>query len=292
MSFHALKRSIIYFFKQYRYFGIPDKSAVLAFRALFAFAPILILVISVGRFFVIDSGVEEHIALFLSTHFGSAAEGFLERTIAETASGAVNATVAFISFALVVYGASLFIFSLQSSFFSIFSVSLDERPVRRTAKLAALSIGYLALFIFFVTSFFLVRFFVGVGVSFVESLTLLDVGAFFVHATSELVFLVLTSTFFATTYKLFSQGLVSWKDAYIGSLFSAIALTILNNLLNLYFTFSDTIVLYGAASFFVALLLWLYYFSLIIFLGALLARMSSDTIHSASDTYENNSYSV
>lgn len=278
MGLKALKSSLVYFYKQYTRFGIPDKAATLAFRALFAFAPILILIVSLGRFFLVETGVEDNIALFLTTHFGPAAEGFLERILTETADRTVNATVVLVSFLLVVYGASGFILSLQSSFLDIFSVDLKNSDVqqKRLTEFYTLAAAYLLLFLVFITAFFFVRMFIGAGVGFVESITPLDINLFSFRFMIEVAFLAMTSGFFALTYRIFGKGRITWKDASIGALFSAITLTVLNNLLGLYFSFSYTIVLYGAASFFVALLFWLYYFSVIIFLGALLARISSN----------------
>lgn len=70
------------------------------------------------------------------------------------------------------------------------------------------------------------------------------------------------------TFKFLPQTHTPWKQAFLGSLCTTLLFEIGKYLLQIYFNFIQIDSLYGAASSLIALLLWVYYSSQTIFLGA------------------------
>ena len=82
------------------------------------------------------------------------------------------------------------------------------------------------------------------------------------------VSLFLTALLFAAIYKILPDAKVLWKDVIVGSLFTAVLFAIGKYAIGYYLGTSGISSTFGAAGSIVVLLLWTYYTSQILFLGA------------------------
>ncbi len=79
---------------------------------------------------------------------------------------------------------------------------------------------------------------------------------------------VLTTLLFAMIYKVLPDVEIGWRDVWIGAGVTAFLFTVGKSLIGLYLAKSSVASTYGAAGSLVVLLLWVYYSSQILFLGA------------------------
>ncbi len=79
---------------------------------------------------------------------------------------------------------------------------------------------------------------------------------------------LLTTLLFATIYKIIPDTKVLWQDVWIGAAIAAFLFSIGKSLMGLYFGHSRVISLFGAASSFIIILVWVYYSSQLLFIGA------------------------
>jgi membrane protein len=82
--------------------------------------------------------------------------------------------------------------------------------------------------------------------------------------TSTLVITLL----FAMLFRVLPDASLSWREAFIGAVVTAVLFKIGQYLQALYFTYGSTASAYGAAGSFVVVLLWVYYSCWILFYGA------------------------
>lgn len=82
------------------------------------------------------------------------------------------------------------------------------------------------------------------------------------------VALVVTALLFALIFKVVPDVILRWKDALIGGLFTAVLFALGRFALAMYIGKSGTTSSFGVAGSLVALVLWVYYSSQILFLGA------------------------
>jgi membrane protein len=85
-------------------------------------------------------------------------------------------------------------------------------------------------------------------------------------------FLVVT-LFFAIVYKVLPDVKVRLRDVWMGAIFAAVLFTVGKYLLSLYLGKQATSSTYGTAGAFVVILLWVYYSSIILFLGSEFAQV-------------------
>lgn len=93
------------------------------------------------------------------------------------------------------------------------------------------------------------------------------VAVFFV--LNYLIVIVITATLFLGIYWFLPDARIKWKDAAIGSVFTAVLFVIGKFLITIYITNSSLSVTYGAAASIIILLAWVYYSSAILYLGAI-----------------------
>ena len=73
---------------------------------------------------------------------------------------------------------------------------------------------------------------------------------------------------FAMIFKVLPDVKIAWRDVWVGAVVTALLFTIGKFLIGLYLAKSSVASTYGAAGSLVVLLLWIYYSSQILFLGA------------------------
>lgn len=275
-AFSTLKTTVSRVAGIFSFFRITEKSAALAFYALFALSPILVLVMSVASFSFLGALAENGIQQFFTQYFGPQSQILLDRAVAGAEDQSVNAWVAVVGFLLIVYGSVNFFRAIQSSLFELFSVDIKGKSViKNYVRIYLYSFGYLLTFLFFIVLLFASQFFLTIGIEFVEELFSYNLSAATIRTLTAVMILVLLSIFLGASYRLFSRRTVGWGDAFIGGFAASILILILNRFLGLYFSFSKSLALYGAAGFLVAILLWIYLFAIILFSGALVARYAS-----------------
>jgi membrane protein len=98
--------------------------------------------------------------------------------------------------------------------------------------------------------------------------TLLGGTALIAHALDLLLSFGFVTALFAMIYKLLPDAHIDWKDVWIGAALTAFLFTVGKFLIGLYLGSSGVTSTYGAAGSLITILLWVYYSSLIFFLGA------------------------
>ena len=88
------------------------------------------------------------------------------------------------------------------------------------------------------------------------------------HALDLLVSFVFVTVLFALIYKFLLDAEIHWRDVWIGAPPTSALFTIGKSLIGLYLGSSGVTSVYGAAGSLITVLLWVYYSSLIFFLGA------------------------
>jgi membrane protein len=93
------------------------------------------------------------------------------------------------------------------------------------------------------------------------------------HMVDILVSFGFISLLFALIYKYVPDVEVQWKDAWVGAALTAVLFTVGKYLIGLYLGTGGVTSAYGAAGSIITILLWIYYSSLIFFLGAEFTRV-------------------
>lgn len=248
-----------------------SKAAALAFYTLFSMTPILMLAIAIaGYFFGVEAARGEIIGQIqglVGSNGAQAIQALL--AAAKNPVSGLMATVAAV--VLLIVGAT--------SAFSELKDSLDEmwgviKP-HNSAIFAVLRARFLSFSLVLALALLLL---ISLVVS--AALAMLEKFVGGMWQSSYWIFSVLSSfvsfaviaILFASIYKMLPDAPLSWRDVWIGAVFTAVLFSLGKYLIGLYLGNSGVASSFGAAGSLIALLLWVYYSALIFFFGAEFTR--------------------
>ena len=243
-------------------------SASLSYYTIFALGPLLIIVISLSAIFYGKDVVEGRVFDQLRGLIGPDAAIQIQNILINAQQTHATTLGAIIGFIILFIGATGVFTEIQSSINFIWSVRAKPKK------------GWVKYLLNRLLSFSLV---IGLGFVLLVSLiinallTLLSdtltrkfphfpVGLF--NLTNSLIILAVITCLFAVIYKVLPDAVISWKDAWIGSIFTAALFLLGKFLIGYYLGKSNLGVTYGAAASIVIILVWVYYSSLILYFGA------------------------
>ncbi len=243
-------------------------AAALAYYSLFSLAPLVLIAVAVAGLVFGQQAAEGQLYAQLAGLIGDASAKALQAIVAnmhQQKSGGVVATI--VGLATLFFGATGVFAQLQDSMNTIWKAKppstndiVEFLRVRLLSFSMVLGIGFLLL-----VSLLLSAFLAAVG----EYLgSFLPGGAAVGQALNATVSLVVVTVLFAMIYKLLPDTYVAWRDVWLGALVTSLLFTIGKFAIGVYLGKASVGSSYGAAGSVVILLLWVYYSSMILYLGA------------------------
>lgn len=242
--------------------------AALAYYTVFSFAPLLVIIISVAGYFVGPEAIRGELFGQLKGLLGADAASSLQ-TIIENAYVSGKGTLATItSAAALILGATGVFNALHNSLNRIWEIAPNPDntilAMIRTRILSfsfVLGLGFLLLVTLVLNA---------VVIGFTNKLAGMvpGIGPALLGAASMVLSLILTSSVFALLFKYLPDARARWQDVWAGGIFTALLFSLGKYLIGFYIGNSDFSSTYGAAGALITLLVWTYYSSQILFLGA------------------------
>lgn len=246
--------------------------AALAFYTTIAIAPLMVLSVAVAGMFL-DETVARETIMHEIRHVvgGPAAEAVASIRSPLARPEGISATL--IGGVTLLFGALGVFRHLQDALNSIWRA----RPPRlgfwamvrhRLSSMAVvLATGFLLL----------VSLVMSAGLSWFATRTMNQLGlsVLYYELTNTLLSFFVITVLFALLFKLLPDTKVAWRHVWLGAVVTAALFTVGKTALSLYLANAGLTSAYGAASSVVALLLWCYYASQIVFLGAEFTRVTA-----------------
>ena len=266
---HLIKRSVLQWIEDEPF----SLAAALSYYTLFSLAPLLVIAIAVAGFVFGHEAAQNQVVAALQGVIGEesaqAVQGVVENASKQPKTGIVSTVVGVVA---LLFGAGGVVGQLQTSLNMLWGATPKPGQgvwgfirQRFLSFAMVLGIGFLLL--------------VSLAVSaFVTGLTtwmggLLGGAEFIAHALDLLVSFVFITALFAMIYKFLPDVRIQWRDVWIGAVITSLLFTIGKFLIGFYIGSSAVSSTYGAAGSLITVLLWVYYSSLIVFLGAELTQV-------------------
>jgi membrane protein len=246
---------------------VPRLAAALSYYSLFSLAPMLIIIIGVAGLVFGRDAAEGRVVEEFEGLLGHEGAQVVQSMIAKTGSTGSNLVATIVGVVTLLVGATGVFAQLQDALNTIWGVTLP--PGRgflhaiRTRVFSfgvVLGIGFLLL-ISLVISALLTAFGHVLNGRMPGASVLLQVLNFVVSVG-------VITLLFALIYKLLPDANVLWRDVWFGAAVTALLFTVGKFLIGLYLGKSSAASAFGAAGSVVIVLIWVYYSSLILFLGA------------------------
>jgi membrane protein len=254
----------------------PRLSAALAYYATFSLAPLALVTIWIaGRVFG-DAIAQRYLIDLIAQSFGADSATFVQEMIGSIYRNSSNSLFAVIAIGGLLFGATGLFFGMQDALNTIWNVPPDP-PRNVWRSLVGIVQDRALSFVMVLASGGLLT----VALAISTFLTLLDPllrlfqpqSAVLLNIVDLLISFTIVTVLFAVIYRVLPETEVRWRDVWLGALSGALLFTVGKFVLSLYLTYGNIRTVFGAASSFVVVLIWIYYSAQIFLFGAEVCRV-------------------
>lgn len=263
----GVKEMLVATFKNWIDDDIPLHGAALAFYTIFSLAPLLIIVIAVTGFVFGEQAATGQVSAFLDEMVGIKIAIFVESIISGANQTFTNVIATIIGTGTIIFTSTTVITQLKSSLNTIWNV---EAKVGYTLKHFLISrfMSFILVVIFallLVSSLILdaILGFIGTELS-----NYLPEQIALIKWINYILFVVVTTILFAIIFKMLPDIKIAWSDSLVGAVVTTLLFMAGRYFITIYLGLGDIGSTYGAAGTFVVFLIWIYYNSMTVFLGA------------------------
>jgi membrane protein len=241
---------------------------------VFSILPIIIIITSLLGLFFGDQAVSGVIYKQLNGTLGKDAAMHLQSIVKNQHINHNNILTTVIGFATLALSASGMVSQIHNAFNNIWNIK--EKPKSSVLKyiskhlvsFAILVVLFFVLLVSTTLNSFLNKYADGLRDAY-------ELAFVYEHIISLVVISFITGLMF----KYLGDAKMHWKPAILGGLFTGVLFVLGKSVIGLYIGHSHVSSTFGAASVLVLLMLWVYYTSQIIFLGASFVKIISERLH-------------
>jgi membrane protein len=245
-----------------------ELAAALAFYTIFSIAPVLLIAVGVASFFLPPETATNRIVGELQNLVGPQGAQAMRQVIESSRGFGKGIWAVGVGIIMLVIGATAVFGQLQSALNRIWDVkSKPDRSVLGSLLVDRLRSFSIALCVGFLL---LVSLVISAVITALQDYmnNWLPGMPWFWQTANVVASFVVIAILFAMIYKFLPDVVISWKDVWIGAAVTALLFTGGKYLIGIYLGHTATASAFGAAGSLVVLLFWVYYSSLIVFLGA------------------------
>jgi membrane protein len=255
-------------FQEFSADNILKYSASLAYYTVFSIAPLLLIVTALLGLFFGKEAMQGQIYQQLSHLVGSVAALQIQDTIKNIHLNNNNYVASVISIIILIIGATTIFGEIQDSLNKIWGLKIKPKKVwwkliitRLLSFSLILSIGAILIISLLLNS--LLNSFWDLISNYLKNYS-----SYFMAATEAVFSLLVTGFLFSLVFKILPDAKIKWKDVLLGGFVTAIFFTLGKMGIGYYIRKSKLSSLYGAAGSIIIFMVWVYYSSVILYLGA------------------------
>lgn len=255
-------------FKEFSADNIVKYSASLAYYTIFSIAPLLVVITTSFGFLFGKEAMQGQVYEQINNFVGSKAAIQIQEIIKNIHLSGDSFFATVISIIVLVIGATSIFGEIQDSINKIWGLRIKSHKVwwkliltRLLSFSLILSIGIIMILTLLlnaaVAAFgkFIGKFIAGYSI-------------YFIQIVDSLLSFAVVAFLFALIFKILPDAKIRWRDVLFGGFITGILFTIGRLGISFYVTKSNITSLYGAAGSIIILMVWVYYSSIILYLGA------------------------
>ncbi|HBG42276.1 YihY/virulence factor BrkB family protein [Limibacterium fermenti] len=245
---------------------VTKLSASLAYATIFAMIPFLTLIVSIGAIFHQDIASEMYSRM--TPLLGSDVVVQLQSILNNASAADTSSLATIISLGVTIFGATAIFAEIQTSLNTIWGIKPKPKKgwlLYLKNRLLSFSMILVLGFLMLVTLFFSTLI---TGLSDRLSAFFPDVTALLFQGVGMLVNIIVISVLFVLMFKVLPDAKIKLRDVAVGSVVTTVLFLVGQYAISFYMGTRNVTSVYGAAAFIIILLTWIYYSSIIIYIGA------------------------
>ncbi len=255
-------------FREFSADNVLKYSASLAYYTVFSIPPLLVIISRLSSVFFGQEAVQGQLFIQLRGLVGDLAAKQIQDVVRNIHLKGENVFASTVSILILLVGATTIFGEVQDSLNQIWGLRIKKKK------------AWWKLLITRLLSFSLI---ICIGFIMIVSLTLnAMVSAFgeflgryvetfsvyFIEATEGILSFLITSFLFSLMFKVLPDAHIKWRDVLFGGLITAMFFALGKLAIGFYLGNSNLTTLYGAAGSIIIIMIWVYYSSIILYLGA------------------------
>ncbi|HEY9195804.1 MAG TPA: YihY/virulence factor BrkB family protein, partial [Mucilaginibacter sp.] len=243
-------------------------SASLAYYTVFSIAPLLILIISLADIFFKHDAATNSLYPQIAKYVGVDAAMQIQGALKHLALSGKSGIAVIIGTITLLLGASSIFIEIQDSLNIIWRVK--AKPKRGWVQLLRnrfISFSLIISLGFLLMASLLINFIIDALGTRLERI-LPAITKLILNGVNLVVTLVVITTLFGIIFKFLPDVKIKWRDVRSGAFFTALLFMLGQYLISLYIQYTAQGSAYGAAGSIIVILVWIYYTSAILYIGA------------------------
>ncbi len=243
-------------------------SASLSYYTVFSLAPMLIIIITICGLLFGREAIQGQVYGEIKDLVGSNAAIQIQDTIKNIHLTKDTPVATIVSIVILIIGGTAIFGEIQDSLNRIWGLKIKTKKAwwkliisRLLSFSLVISLGFILMVSLLLNALIAI---IGNHLNRLVS----GVGRIFIPVIDNLVSFVITTIVFAVIFKVLPDAKIKWKDVGVGAFITAILFTLGKIVIGWYLVRSNMATIYGAAGSVIIIMIWAYYSSLILYLGA------------------------
>ena len=267
--FHFNKQVVVEYFAD----NVIKYSASLAYYTTLSLAPMLVIIISVSGILFGREAMRGEVYSQINGLVGSDAALQIQKTMQSIHLNSDTPWATSISFIILLIGATGIFGEMQDSLNKIWGLKTTSRKVWWKLILNRLLSFSIIICMGFVLMVSLILNAVVAAVSGKLNTVVKGAGDTLIPIVDNVLSVGVTLVLFATIFKVLPDAKIKWKDVFVGALITAILFTLGKLGIGYYLSKSNLATVFGAAGSVIIIMIWVYYSSAILYLGAVFTKV-------------------
>jgi len=268
-----MKKFIVEVFNHFFDSNTFQKGASLAYYAVFSLLPMIVIITSILGFLFGEQAVSGEIYTQLKDFLGNDASMQIQTIIKSQHTNHNSILTSIIGFVTLALSASGMFIQIHNSFNNIWNIR--AKPKNNILKYLS---KHLASFSILIVLFFIILISTAVNSFLVKHANNLHSDYTFSFLYEHLISFIVFGIVFSIMFKFLGDAKIHWKSTILGGLFTTLLFIFGKTGISMYIGHSHISSTFGSASVLALLMLWVYYTSQIIFLGASFVKVISNRL--------------
>ncbi|MEO7524352.1 MAG: YihY/virulence factor BrkB family protein [Ferruginibacter sp.] len=267
--FHFNKQVIVEYFAD----NVIKYSASLAYYTTLSLAPMLVILISVSGILFGKEAMKGQVYSQMNGMIGNDAAAQIQTTMQQIHLSKDTPIATIISAVILIIGATGIFGEMQDSLNKIWGLKTIGRKVWWKLILNRLLSFSIIICMGFVLMVSLILNAVVAAISGKLNTVIHGIGDTLIPVVDYGLSIGITLILFATIFKVLPDAKIKWKDVFVGALITAILFMLGKLGIGYYLSKSNLATVFGAAGSVIIIMIWVYYSSAILYLGAVFTKV-------------------
>ncbi|MFP4090732.1 MAG: YihY/virulence factor BrkB family protein [Cyclobacteriaceae bacterium] len=253
-------------------------AAAIAFFTLFSLPSMLIIIVRIVGSFITEEKIQESLSEQVGELIGPVSAGEIMKIIENRVVGGSGILVSAVSIFFLIFSATVIFSFIQKSLNSIWGVKpKPEKGALKFAQDRLLSFSVIIILAFLMLVSLAIDAMLSMANQLLRDL-FSEYTVYVIEGANYIISILVISFIFTLIFKYLPDAKIRWKDVLVGGIVTGLLFTLGKYLIGLLLSHTSIASTYGAAGSLAGILVWVFYSSILVLIGAMFTRVYAANI--------------